>query len=37
VLENKKGTLFVLFQGDKEISSKEIYTCLNNLFSKTFH
>ena len=37
VLENKKGTLFVLFQGKKEVSSKDIYECLNSLFSKTFH
>ena len=37
VLENKKGSLFVLFQGKKEVSSKDIYECLNSLFSKTFH
>ena len=37
VLKNKKGTLFVLFQGKKEVSSKDIYECLNSLFSKTFH
>ena len=37
VLENKKGTLFVLFQGKKEVSSKDIYECLSSLFSKTFH
>ena len=37
VFEKKKGSLFVLFQGKKEVSSKDIYECLNSLFSKTFH
>ena len=37
MLENKKGTLFVVFQGKKEISSKDISTCLSDLLLKTFH
>ncbi len=37
LLENKKGSLFVLFQGRRDVSSKEILKCVNDLFLKTFH
>ncbi|MDA8587732.1 ribonuclease P protein component [Flavobacteriaceae bacterium] len=37
VFEKKKGSLFILFQGKKEVSSKEISGCINDLFLKTFH
>jgi ribonuclease P protein component len=37
LLEKKDGFLFVLFHGKKEVSSKEISECLNNLILKTFH
>ena len=37
MLENKKGSLFVVFQGKKEVSSKDILECLSDLLLKTFH
>ncbi|MDA7812803.1 ribonuclease P protein component [Flavobacteriaceae bacterium] len=37
LLEKKDGFLFVLFHGKKEVSSKEISECLNDLILKTFH
>ncbi|MBC8395843.1 MAG: ribonuclease P protein component [Flavobacteriales bacterium] len=37
LLEKKEGFVFILFHGKKEVSSKEISECLNNLFLKTFH
>ena len=37
VLSGKKGSLFVLFQGKKEVSSKDISICVKELFLKTLH
>ncbi len=37
MFEKKKGGLFVLFQGKKEVSSREISKCITDLFLKTLH